>query len=677
MKRPHGDDPILPTSSSLLAVLWILTSAASAAAQCTSMRDAAALERSLGQASRCVETRLRHGPAATCGPARPPACATDSVVGALGLAYGGNDAPTSAADLRHLRSQWRCQREIGKAVRTYLGRRLRAALRHMPPTRADAKASAGLDRMAARCAVPVAGDAGGVLLPAVGPQCASAVGTAGSMVRTQPLRDCLHGVLDVWAERLDPGTQALRPNIVLIVVDDQRWDTIDGTHAPVGEVVMPGVEHELGDSGVRFRNAFVTTPLCAPSRASLLRGRYAHATNVHSNDTPDGGVERFDDRITLGTVLQGAGYRTGFYGKYLNGYETTHHPGAPLVPPGWNEWHAFREPPSYYDFTLVRNGAGFDHALQTFGAAPADYSTDVLRDLATRFIRSSVASGKPFFVYVAPKAPHLPALPAPRHAGMYEGLPPWRPASWNQHDLTDLPLWVVETPPLDVRGQMALDAVRRRQLESLQAVDELVAGSPAHGVTGIMQTLRDLGVDADTMVVYVSDNGWFWGEHGFDEKNAPYEEAIRIPMYVRYPKLAPRPHEETALALTIDLLATFADLAGVRHATGGDGLSLRQVLAGSAPAWRTDFLTEGWPLGREWAAVHEAQWVYIETVNSTLPDSPIEVELYDLAADPLQQQNVVQLPGNAPRMTRMAARLRVLRPAWPVDAAGAPVTSEE
>jgi arylsulfatase A-like enzyme len=204
----------------------------------------------------------------------------------------------------------------------------------------------------------------------------------------------------------------------------------------------------------------------------------------------------------------------------------------------------------------------------------------------------------------------------------------------------------------------------------LRAVDEAIGGSDEYGIVGIMEHLRTLGVADDTFVVFLSDNGWLWGEHRMDRKNKPYEEAIRSPMLVRYPKLAPLPRREAGFALNIDLAPTFAELAGIGVPVAHDGQSLVHLLDGTQPpgTWRADFLTEGWPANRPWATLREARWKYTEQpVTPGDPDTLFETELYDLDTDPYELENLAADPAHALRVTEMATRLRALRPSWPVD----------
>jgi arylsulfatase A-like enzyme len=651
----------------LAVALGAIAFGSEADAGCTSTSEAGAVNKSIKQAVRCDYKALRSGPATPCTAAPPPPCADTLVDDAVALAYGANDPAAAEVDTRALRDQLRCQKRIGKAVAHYVSLKLRYLIRGKTAAEAEAKAIKQLDKLADHCAVTVAEDVGGVILPAVGPQCAAAVGAPGSAVDTAALRDCLRQLGEVWVDRNGPDPQPLRPNILFILTDDQRWDTIDDTHSPVpGEPIMPGVRAELAGAGVELVNGFMTTPLCCPSRSSILRGQYAHTTGVYTNAGVKGGADDFVDGETVGTLLQNAGYRTGFFGKYMNGYNQLWN-NASHIPPGWSDWQAFVAP-KYFDYDLLDDGVEVH-----YGSSAADYSTDVIRERVKSFIGEAVAAGEPFFAHVSFKAPHGPWEPAPRHVGKYAGIADWRPASYNEPDVSDKPAWVQNTAPLTPAEQDDLDAIRIAQLEMLQAVDEAIGGSVTYGITGIMEHLRDLGVADDTLVVYMSDNGWHWGEHRTQAKNKPYEESIRTAMFVRYPKLAPLPRVESRMALNIDMCPTFVELT--RRATDPaptlpfDGTSLVRLVDGTAPTWRSDFLTEGWPANHVWASVREADWKYTELpVTPGDPLTTFELELYDLVNDPLELENQALNPVYATRVAAMAARLRMLRPLWPLDA---------
>jgi hypothetical protein len=309
-------------------------------AGCTTAKDAAAVKKSIKLAVRCNDRKLKLGPAITCKQAVPPACAGSLVEDAVALGYGPNNPPAAAVDKRARKTQLNCQARVGKAVSDYVARYLRHRVGGKPEAVADAQSLRQLDKLPSRCLVQVAADLSGVVVPAVGPQCAAAVGDPGDTVDPAALRDCLHTLLQVWVERFGPAPQPLRPNILFILTDDQRWDTTDATHSPLGAFIMPGTRAELADHGVEFNQAFMTTPLCCPSRASILSGSYAHRTGVYRNGSTNGGADDFEDDSTLATWLQDSGYRTSLIGKYLNGYpqlwnQNTEPPYVPSSPTAW------------------------------------------------------------------------------------------------------------------------------------------------------------------------------------------------------------------------------------------------------------------------------------------------------------------------------------------------------
>lgn len=430
-----------------------------------------------------------------------------------------------------------------------------------------------------------------------------------------------------------------QPNIVLILSDDQRWDTVGLEHSRNGTTpVMPNVITELVNSGVSFPNAFVTTALCCPSRSSILTGEYSHNTGIHTNGGADGGFANFDDTSTIATWLQAAGYRTSLIGKYLNGYAT----GAPCVPPGWDDWHAFVQV-KYYDYDFDDNGV-----ITHFGTTPADYEQTVLLQRALQFIDDS--AGRPFFLYFAPKAPHGPATPRPDHIGLFAGIAPWRPPNY-AIAATNGPAWdqAITWRPQD---QTSTDTFRQKQLESLQAVDE--------AVRDIMHKLRDLGEDDNTLVIYTSDNGYSWGSHKWKPKQCPYQECMRVPMVMRPPG-GTIPRVDTRAVLNIDFAPTFVEYAGATipptHLV--NGMSVVPLLDQTPVTWRTDFLNEHWG-GKipDDAQVQNDQYKYTEYYAEP---PPIETELYDLQADPYELNNRTDDASLAGVKGTLKSRLDTLR----------------
>jgi N-acetylglucosamine-6-sulfatase len=408
------------------------------------------------------------------------------------------------------------------------------------------------------------------------------------------------------------------PNIVFVLTDDQWLGS---------ETRMPNVQRLLADHGVVFANAFVSTSLCCPSRASLYTGRYSHHTGVYDNTPPDGGLQAFDDRSTIATWLRAAGYRTSFVGRYLNGYEDLAE--RSFVPPGWDDWHGLAQVIDQSRYRLNENGR-----LVSYGPSPSDYLTKLLARKAVQFIRGARS---PFFLHVATVAPHFPAIPAPEDAGSFATEPPYRPPSFNEADVSDKP-WGSSIPPMDARKVTRyVDVFRRLTLESLQAVDRAVAD--------IVKALRDRGLLDRTVIVFTSDNGHLFGEHRIVGKIWPYEESIRVPLIVRVPWASAR-RVETRLALNVDLPATFAELAGVRPGLPQDGLSLLPLLR-NAPGvrWREEILIEylGDAPALEPIRCPPYQGVRTERYKLVRYRNGWR-ELYDLARDPYELTNLAGRP---------------------------------
>jgi N-acetylglucosamine-6-sulfatase len=427
----------------------------------------------------------------------------------------------------------------------------------------------------------------------------------------------------VVSERASAATQ---PSIVLILTDDQRWDTL---------AAMPTVGREIVARGVTFTNAFATNPRCCPSRASILTGRYSHGTGVYT--VP--GFAAFDDSSTVATWLQDRGYRTGLIGKYLVGY-----PGE-FIPPGWDDWSAFSRGTNYYNYALWTNGAE-----ELRGDRPVDYSTDVLANKATSFIRSTDVR-TPLFLLYAPFAPHgrsgdrLQATPAPRHAGAFAEIEAWRPPAYNETDVSDKPSWIrnrgLFSTDLIARG----DAFRESQLESLLAVDDAVGE--------IVAALEETGRLANTMIVFVSDNGHAWGEHRWFNKAVPYEESIRVPLVIRYDPLTSSGWKDGHIVANVDLAPTLAQLAGAQ-APGAEGMSVLPLLERRGVAWRRDLLLEnlGPPIPT-YCGVRSNRYTYVQYRRG-------EEELYDLAVDRYQLQNRALDPLFRQAIVTFRSRLQTL-----------------
>ena len=378
----------------------------------------------------------------------------------------------------------------------------------------------------------------------------------------------------------DSGTRNL-PNVVLILTDDLDTGSISR---------MPNLRSLLIEEGTTFENAFVTDPLCCPSRATILRGQYAHNHEILSNEPPLGGSEKFHDLghedSTIATWLNEGGYRTVFIGKYLNGYgfgesETEY------VPPGWDEWHGIAG--NYLSNRVNDNGEIKNYDPETH------YSTDLFSDKAAGYIRHTVgedapllSTDEPFFMWLGTKAPHEPAIPAARHEDAFANAPLPRSPSFNEKYISDKPGWLRDNPPLNAEQISRMQGLYRNRLRSMLAVDEMIGS--------LVSELREAGELDDTYIVFTSDNGFHMGEHRLGPgKWTPYEEDISVPLVVRGPGV-PAGRRLGHMVLNNDLAPTFADLAQVEAPTFVDGRSLAPLLAENPPSpqdWRQSFMVEG------------------------------------------------------------------------------------
>lgn len=433
-----------------------------------------------------------------------------------------------------------------------------------------------------------------------------------------------------------PPASGKRPNIVLIVTDDMDLSGLDR---------MPSLRSRLVEQGTTFTNGFVTTSVCGPSRASLLTGKYVHSHGVLDNRAPLGGFRKFfesgQEKETVATWLQAAGYRTGLVGKYMNFYPQK--VKAPkYVPPGWDDWQGLFFPETYLGYTVNANGT-----LEEYGTAHEEYQTDVLRRKTMDFVNKG--DGRPFFLYLAPFAPHAPAWPAPRHEGTLPRLSAPRPPSFNEDDVSDKPAWVQALPSMTEEAVAKTDDWFHRRAETLLAVDELIAD--------LCETLERKGELANTYIVFTSDNGFQLGAHRMDHgKGDAYEESIRVPFIVRGPGV-PAGRRLAPMVLNIDLAPTLAALGGATVPADVDGRSIVPLLRGQTPkAWRQDFLIEHWTNDEDglpaYAALRTADHLYVEYAE--------EKELYDLKKDPYQLQSQ-HASADAGLLRRLTARLQTLK----------------
>ncbi len=442
-------------------------------------------------------------------------------------------------------------------------------------------------------------------------------------------------------------TVPAQPNIVFILTDDMRKDDLQ---------YMPKTKALLQSAGMNFENAFVSNALCCPSRSTIMRGQYSHNTGVWSNSSTDsssttaGGWQVYqqngNETDNVATRLQGAGYKTGLFGKYLNGYDNTTY-----RPPGWDRWFGAFTLGGLHYFNYDVNDQG---TITHYGTSESNYSTDVISGQADAFIRSSALQGTPFFAYVSPLAPHDPSTPAPRDAHDYDGIQGPRLPSFNEVDVSDKPSWIRQLSKLSSSQISSINKRHENRVESLQAVDDLVEG--------VVNTLKNPTPDGtipldNTYIIFTSDNGFHHGEHRIPkQKWRPYEEDIHMPLLVRGPGVAAGSTTDK-LTLNTDYMPTFLDLAGTQIPPYADGRSLRPLLDGSVTTWRSAILLEA-------AANYSPAYEGIRTISSGLPKRKyIEYaggvkELYNLDTDPYELANSYN-PTTPP--TDLVSRLQSLK----------------
>lgn len=365
---------------------------------------------------------------------------------------------------------------------------------------------------------------------------------------------------------------AKAPNILFILTDD-----LDSVAAQT----MEQANALIGAAGTSFKRHYVGVSLCCPSRVSTLRGQFAHNSGIIINDPPDGGFQgtyiKGIESSTVATWLQAAGYRTMLVGKYLNGYPDSA-PSPNYIPPGWTEWYSPNGGYPYQEFNYTLNENG---TTVPYGEAPADYLTDVIAAKANDFIRRSVQQhpDEPFFAYIATYAPHLPAIPAPRHADAFRGIKAPRSEAFNEADMSDKPSWLRDTPLLTKSEVADIDDQYRKRRQSLLAVDEMVKG--------LIDTLQATGQLDSTYVFFASDNGLHLGQHRLvSGKKSAYEEDILVPLMVRGPGV-PVGRVVDALTANVDFAPTFAEIAAAVMPGFVDGRSLQPFLRGKTPSkWR-------------------------------------------------------------------------------------------
>lgn len=454
----------------------------------------------------------------------------------------------------------------------------------------------------------------------------------------------LLGAMTPAAGRPRPPAEAAaepRPNILVIMTDDQRIEEMRA---------LPKTRDLLGARGTTFENSFVAYPLCCPSRSTFLTGQYAHNHGVLANGGAHGGYARLDHSNTLAVWLQEAGYYTAHVGKYLNNYGVD----SPAAPRGWSHWFGLIDPSTYrlYDYSVSVGGRKVD-----YGHRAIDYQTDVLAEEAEGVLRSRAGAGQPFFVTVAPIAPHLERIggvqvaprPAPRHAGRFANEPMPAKPSFNEADMADKPAHIRRFPLLTPGKAARVTGIYRARLASLLAVDDLVER--------LVRALEETGQLDRTVIIFTSDNGFLLGEHRVaNAKYHAYEESIRVPLIIRGGGF-PAGAKAAQLVSNVDLAPTIVALTGAHARRVMDGRPLLPLALDPAQGTGRTLLIEGMGSGRDKPSYHAARdgrWVYVEYPGG-------ERELYDLQADPYQLTSRHKAPALAAVRQDLALRLARLR----------------
>ena len=441
-----------------------------------------------------------------------------------------------------------------------------------------------------------------------------------------------------------------KPNLLVILTDDQRYDAMGFMGHPFLET--PTLDR-IAKEGVHFKNAVVTTSLCSPSRASILTGLYAHNHGVVDNYNP------FSDKLVFfPKYLQSAGYETAFVGKWHMGGEIDY------PQPGFDHWVAFKGQGVYFaDPAKAKVKGRYVPQVSRDGLnvngerVPQEgYITDVLTDYATDWLKGR-ESGKPWMLYLSHKAVHADFLPANRHAYCYENEIYEKPVTWFEQPemFRDVPLWVQNQRNSRHGEEFAyytnLDIATyyKRYCETIRAIDDSTGA--------VLKVLEDEGELDNTVILFMADNGFLFGERGLIDKRNAYDASVRIPMLLRYPNCVQGGQVLTEVVANIDVAPTMLDFAGVEIPSYMDGKSMKPLVTGEATGWRDYLLYEyywerNYPHTPTTHAVLGERFKYIRYHGVWDID-----ELFDLDKDPEERINLINDPQYAGTVKELNQRL--------------------
>jgi len=434
-------------------------------------------------------------------------------------------------------------------------------------------------------------------------------------------------------------------NIVFILSDDHRYDYM-GFIGRVPWLKTPNMDR-MASEGAYLKNAFVATSLSSPSRASILTGMYSHSHKVVDNSAPlPDGLKFFPQ------YLQKIGYKTGFFGKWHMGNDS----GDPQ--PGFDYWEAFKGQGEYYNPRLNTNGTWIQYKDST-------YVTDLLTVHAIDFMKKQIKANKLFFVYLSHKGVHDDFSPAKRHKGYYAGNKLVIPESFNSpsYGIKQLPTIDPETGKAahgeEYYGENMFPDWVKNQRESWHGVDYAYHGRPwkdqvikycetlmsvDESIGSVLDFLKDAGIDENTLVIYMGDNGFAWGEHGLIDKRQFYEESVRVPMLARCPEMFKGGEVVEKMVQNIDVAPTILACAGLEKAKNMVGNSFLPLLQGKDVKWRDRIFYEyywefDYPQTPTMHGVRTERYKYIRYHGVWDTN-----ELYDLKADPNETNNLIAQP---------------------------------
>lgn len=442
------------------------------------------------------------------------------------------------------------------------------------------------------------------------------IGTLGAVAATFPL---MTGCSE-QKNQLEKIKDGKRRNIIFILSDDHRYDFMGFMGKPKF-LETPNMDR-MAREGAHLENAFVTTALCSPSRASILTGLYSHKHGVVDNNSPVPEETHFFPQY-----LQQIGYETAFMGKWHMG-DANDEPR-----PGFDKWISFRGQGEYYDPTLNIDGKR---------SKVEGYISDLLTDYAIEWLQQE--RNKPFFLYLSHKAVHAMFKPAKRHLGKYEKVALEYPASMadTQENYKDKPAWVREQRnswhgvDYMYHGQMDFDTFYRRYCETVLGIDESIGR--------ILDTLEKLGLAESTLVMYMGDNGFCFGEHGLIDKRHMYEESMRVPLLAYCPEIIKPGTKVKQMVQNIDIAPTILQAAGLKTPDMMDGRSILPLLEEREIAWRDAVFYEyywehSFPQTPTVHGIRTDRYKYIHYHGIWDID-----ELYDLQNDPNEMHNLIECP---------------------------------